>query len=88
MFVNNKNVLPNKSVSDIFLFLSTERPCLFMMTSFHGNTLRNTAPLVRETAGRIQLTKGTRMRSLDVVFDVNLNNLLNKQSNCCWLQTP
>ena len=32
--------------------------------------------------------KGLVMLNLDVVFDVSLTRLLNKQSNCRWYETP
>ena len=48
-------------------------------------------PFVRRRTGNwsIPLTKGRPVtRSLDVLFDISMNKLLNKLSNCQWFETP
>ena len=45
-------------------------------------------PFVTEPSNIYFTHKGPVMLNLDVVFDVSLTKLLNKQSKCRWFETP
>ena len=61
------------------------------LTSGHGNAFRTTGPLwgksTNHDIGRFPSQKVSN-GSFDVSFYVRLHNLLNKQPNCWWFDTP
>ena len=68
---------------------NTSKDLLCMMTSSNGKIFRVTGPLCGEFTGhRWVPAQRPVARCFDVVFDLRLNELLNKQPSGWWFETP